>query len=498
MSPVNSIRGKLNLQLEKSARLEIGKFLMVTGPLNIKGTENSIIRIGDNCFFNHNCSITASESITIGNECNIANNVVIVDHDHKIENDGISGQIEGKPVVLGNRAWIGANVVITKGVSIGDGSVAAAGAVVTKDIPPHEIWGGCSSKFDQENIGGVNMDQPLISIIVPVYNVEKYVEKCINSILDQSYKNIEIILVDDGSEDSSGAICDEYKEKHYNIKVVHKENAGLGFARNSGLEVVEGKFVTFVDSDDWVSRDLIKHMYESMVENHVDFCKSGFQHVKHSGEVVSLTQYENKIYEGDKAAKELLPRMVGSSPDAHDSLEMCVCAVLYNTEIIKEHKLQFPSERVLISEDLVFNIDYLQYANGACSIDTVDYNYRMNDVSLSQRYRPDRLEASAFFYNVMRKKLEGLGYGSDTILRLDRMFFIYTRMSIAQERKQVSEHDKKTSIDNIKRICGNETVQKTISEYPIERLGTKQSIFLKLIQHKMCRTLYAFANRGLM
>ena len=341
------------------------------------------------------------------------------------------------------------------------------------------------------------MEQPLISVIVPVYNVEKYLEKCINSILDQSYGNIEIILVDDGSKDNSGAICNEYKEKHKNIKVVHKENAGLGLARNSGLEFVEGAFVTFVDSDDWVSQDLIQHMYNAVIENHVDFCKSGFQHVRHSGEVVSLTRYENEVYEGEEAAKKLLPRMVGSSPDAHDSLEMCVCAVLYKTEIIMKHNLQFPSERVLISEDLVFNIDYLQYANGACSIDAIDYNYRMNDVSLSQRYRPDRLEASAFFYNEMRKKLEGLGYGADTILRLDRMFFIYTRMSIAQEKKQVSGNDRKTSIANIKRICENKTVQKTIKEYPVERLGKKQKIFLKLIQHKMSRILYAFANSGI-
>ena len=142
MSPVNSIRGKLNIQLESGARLEIGKFMMTIGPLNIKGIENSTIRIGDNCFFNHNCSITASKSIKIGDECNIANNVVIVDHDHKIESNGISGQIEGMSVVIGNRVWIGANAVITKGVNVGDGAVAAAGAVVTRDIPPHEIWGG--------------------------------------------------------------------------------------------------------------------------------------------------------------------------------------------------------------------------------------------------------------------------------------------------------------------------------------------------------------------
>ena len=250
------------------------------------------------------------------------------------------------------------------------------------------------------------MDQPLISIIVPVYNVDKYLEKCINSLLDQTYENIEIILIDDGSKDKSGSICDVYSDNYKNIKVVHKENAGLGYARNTGLEMTHGNYVTFVDSDDWVSQDLIQHMYIAMTENKVDFCKSGFQQVKNNGEIVSITQYNNELFAGEKAAKELLPRMVGSSPYVHDSLEMCVCGVLYNTEIIKKRKIRFPSERELISEDLVFNIEYLQYSNGACSIEAVDYNYRINSISLSHRYRTDRLEASAFFYKEMRKKLE--------------------------------------------------------------------------------------------
>lgn len=342
------------------------------------------------------------------------------------------------------------------------------------------------------------MEKPLISIIVPVYNVEKYLRQCIESILAQSYKNIEIILVDDGSKDRSGDICDEYKIKHPNIKVIHKENAGLGFARNSGLKLVGGKYVTFIDSDDWASQELIEHLYKAMIENSVDFCKSGFQHVRNNGEIVSVKRYQNTLFEGNKAAKELLPRMIGSAPQRHDSLEMCVCGVLYNTEIIKENKIEFPSERVLISEDLVFNIDYLQYANGACSIDSVDYNYRMNDESLSRSYRADRFIASTYFYKEMKKKLEGLGYGTDTILRLDRMFFIYICMSIGQEKKSVSGHDKKTSIHNVRMICEDEIVQKTIDEYPVELLGIKQRLFLRLIQHKICWLLYFLANRDFM
>ena len=107
------------------------------------------------------------------------------------------------------------------------------------------------------------MNTPLISVIVPVYNVEKYLPRCIDSILNQTYKNLEIILVDDGSPDNCPAICDEYATKDSRIKVVHKKNGGLSAARNAGLKVAEGKFVGFVDSDDYIENN----MYETLFFN---------------------------------------------------------------------------------------------------------------------------------------------------------------------------------------------------------------------------------------
>lgn len=99
----------------------------------------------------------------------------------------------------------------------------------------------------------------LITIVVPVYNVEKYISDCLDSLISQTYKNIEIILVDDGSTDMSGAICDRYTTLDARIKVIHKQNEGLGFARNTGLEVAQGKFVTFIDSDDMADADLVEN-----------------------------------------------------------------------------------------------------------------------------------------------------------------------------------------------------------------------------------------------
>lgn len=113
-------------------------------------------------------------------------------------------------------------------------------------------------------------DEPLISVIVPIYNVEKYLNRCIDSIIAQTYENIEIILVDDGSPDNCGAICDEYAAKDSRIKVIHKKNGGLSEARNAGIDIAKGEFISFIDSDDFVSKYYIEILYRCLVENEAD------------------------------------------------------------------------------------------------------------------------------------------------------------------------------------------------------------------------------------
>lgn len=115
----------------------------------------------------------------------------------------------------------------------------------------------------------------LISVIIPIYNIERYIGKCINSIINQTYKNLEIILVDDGSTDKSGQICDEYAQIDTRILVIHKKNEGLSDARNSGLDICKGKYIGFVDGDDWIADDMYEFLYRTLIERQADVAVCG-------------------------------------------------------------------------------------------------------------------------------------------------------------------------------------------------------------------------------
>lgn len=144
---INSIKGLLKIEILPRASLEVGKFLMTSGPCYIKCLEKSNCKIGDKVFFNHNCSITCAKDISIGSNCNIANNVVIVDHDHKMGSYGVIDGLEASPINIGDNVWIGANATILKSCTIGNGSIIAAGAVVNCDVPPYQVWGGIPARF---------------------------------------------------------------------------------------------------------------------------------------------------------------------------------------------------------------------------------------------------------------------------------------------------------------------------------------------------------------
>lgn len=148
-----------------------------------------------------------------------------------------------------------------------------------------------------------------ISIIVPVYNVEKYLARCVESILNQTFKDFELILVDDGSSDKSGVMCEQYAKHDKRIKVLHKENGGLSSARNAGLEIAEGKYIGFIDSDDWIMTDMYQFLFDMTNEFHADIVQCGFRKVDEKGQVYNgdsrIECFATKQYTGREAIRQL-------------------------------------------------------------------------------------------------------------------------------------------------------------------------------------------------
>lgn len=339
------------------------------------------------------------------------------------------------------------------------------------------------------------MEKTLVSIIVPVYNVEKYLEQCINSLINQTYEEIEILLINDGSKDNSGKICDEYKKKDKRIKVFHKENEGLGLTRNFGIERAKGKYMVFVDSDDYLPTTAIETLMSYSKE--YDTVIGGYTKVTNEGKELFVEKYQKEEFTNENVLNKLLPRLLGSLPNIKDSIFTTVCAKLYSAKIINDHNIRFKSEREFQSEDLGFQFDYFRYSKYACVINANIYYYRYNPSSLTTIYKKNRFEETLKVYEYINKMIKLLELPESAYLRNKKMLFVQIRATLSQENKKTSKKSKKDRTNTIKRIINNELLQDAVNNYPINKLTFKQKIFVTIIKNKNYRLMQLLIDAGL-
>ncbi|MBQ8805587.1 MAG: glycosyltransferase [Bacteroidaceae bacterium] len=235
-----------------------------------------------------------------------------------------------------------------------------------------------------------NMNSPLISIIIPVYNVEKYLNRCMESVVNQTLKNIEIILIDDGSPDNSPQLCDEWGRKDSRIKVVHKVNEGLGLARNTGMEVATGKYIAFIDSDDYVEPKMYEKLYTKAISNNADIVYCGYKLGLDDGTFTDKSDFnEEKTFENKNDIENLSINYF--YPQNGHLMMMSVWHSIYKREIIKT---KFFSERIVVSEDLHFQISAILNSKKIIYIPDSLYYYCYNKDSLSHSFSINK------FYNI--------------------------------------------------------------------------------------------------
>ena len=215
-------------------------------------------------------------------------------------------------------------------------------------------------------------DKPLITVIVPAYKVESYLPICVESIINQTYKNIEIILVDDGSPDRCGAICDEYALKDNRIRVLHKDNGGLSSARNAGMKVMEGEFVTFIDSDDYVSPFYVEHLFNALRIDDADLAVSWFAEVN-EGEKIDTNGRENLSCYEQLNQKQSLQHLL-----YQDGIETSAWGKLYKSDLIEG--LRYPEGKLY--EDIPVTSQYILKSKSVALIRNVDYYYLQRKASI--------------------------------------------------------------------------------------------------------------------
>ena len=331
----------------------------------------------------------------------------------------------------------------------------------------------------------------LISIVVPVYKVEQYFFRCIDSIRKQTYQNLEIILVDDGSPDRCPEFCEQVKCLDSRVKVIHKENGGLGFARNAGLEVVTGTYVTFIDSDDWIAADHIENLYREANKTRADAVIGSHTRVTADGKIRNPSfNLEKRIYTENEVQESIVIPLIGADVASSEDIQLqpSSCMNLYRSDVIETNHIRFPSEKVAISEDLFFNVDFFSHASRVTAINEQGYFYFENMGSISRKYDSGRLERTVRFYEEMKICLERNRLEEVAGLRLTRTFLMdirfLLRMVIA------SDMTRKEKLQEIQKVLENRQVRTAILNYPVDTYSPAMRLLTKMIYNRNAKGVY--------
>ena len=316
--------------------------------------------------------------------------------------------------------------------------------------------------------------RPLISVIVPVYNVEPYLDRCMESLLGQTLWDIEIILVDDGSPDKCPQMCDGYGLRDGRVKVIHKENGGLGFARNSGLEAAAGEYVAFVDSDDYVARDMCAKLYSRALETGADIVYGGIYYREPDG--IREAPADEALWDGEERIRGLLLDFVATKPGrTRDTvMEVSVWRALFRRSLLEDNGIRFVSEREFISEDIIFDIDVLQKCRRVASLPDPVYYYCLNPGSLTKTFREDRFTKIKELYHELRRRLAPLYPEEELELRCGRFLLARSRrcaIAVVRQRHRVGGAQVRRWLAD---ICEDGELRRVLETYPIGKLPYQQ------------------------
>lgn len=320
-----------------------------------------------------------------------------------------------------------------------------------------------------------------LSIIIPTYNAEKHINKCLNSILNQKPKNTEIIIVNDGSTDNTLEICKQYANTNPNIKIITKENAGQGLARNAGLEIATGEYITFIDSDDYFEDNCLNEVLKIIPKEKKDLYIGDYKRITENHQIIKLNKRTPKKY----TKKHDYPAIINNQINTENktSFGSTACGKFYKLKIIKENNIKFLSERIYFSEDMIFNLEYLKHINEVIILGKIIFNYVMHTTSFTHKYHDD-------YFNKLKKmdeyyhSLENYLTIKDFQKNISKKLFEYLKASIINEVKFCKNIGFKQTLTNINKFCNYHTIKQNIDEIINYSTGLNK-IFAILIKKNM-------------
>lgn len=340
----------------------------------------------------------------------------------------------------------------------------------------------------------VEKSTPKVSVIIPVYKVEQYLNQCIESIRKQTLTDIEIILIDDESPDRCPAICEELAKRDSRIKVIHKKNGGLGMARNSGLDIARGEYISFIDSDDYVDLSMLERLYCVAVEENADHVFAGYYRV-FDNKILSAHQMVNreKIWRGENEVKDyLLDLLALPSEERKDSsFEAIVWKGIFKKETIDRYNLRFVSEREFIAEDVIWDIDFFVKAKCVIALPDLLYYYRYNSNSLTGKYKKDRFIDNKKLYFEIERKIGLIYKHQEYEKRIPRYFLTTARIALLQEGEFRKQNGYRSMYKMIKKIVNDDLLQMCLEIYPYEKMCMKYHILFAMMkkQRYICVSL---------
>jgi glycosyltransferase involved in cell wall biosynthesis len=312
--------------------------------------------------------------------------------------------------------------------------------------------------------------EPLISVIVPVYKVEEYLDKCVDSIINQTYKNLEIILVDDGSPDNCPKMCDDYAKKDKRIKVIHKKNGGVSSARNEGIKFSKGDYISFIDSDDWIDNNYIEEMYNALTYNEADYVCCGYKRV--CGNNLEYIHNDEKIIIYNNA--ELLLKLL----NVQNGYGFCHMKLI-SKKVIKNVVF---NEKLVVGEDALFNIELCKNINKAVILNKSLYNYFFNSNSVVRKYDEKYVDK---YLNSMKYMSEYIEKSYNNMETKDNLYnyIAYHVMLICVNYCYHPKNNNKYK--SLKKVCNIELFKNAIKKSNYNELSLTRKVTLFTLKFKL-------------